>query len=280
MFGIGSMKIYVGKPSEELRDFVSQYWSLESDRETDFSDQLIYPTANTEIMLHYGEPFLGRVGVSHQVPQPEELFCGQKSASAFVAAREVVGVFVITFTPAGAAVFLPSDHSQYRNTFVPLGDLLGSASGALREQIGNALGFDDRIAIAERFMKSNLNSRKAEQLNSLFHATRYAAEHCLTATVEQMADEACVSFRTLDRLFSANIGLSPKEFLKIERLKFAIGLMRTRSGRSLTDVAIESGYYDQPHFNNDFRKVIGVTPSGFRSMIAADPVCTSELRET
>lgn len=37
--------------------------------------------------------------------------------------------------------------------------------------------------------------------------------------------------------------------------------MVERGPRSLADVALENGYYDQPHFNAEFRELAGLTPS-------------------
>jgi AraC-like DNA-binding protein len=45
------------------------------------------------------------------------------------------------------------------------------------------------------------------------------------------------------------------------RFERAVGLMR--SGRELADVAYSCGYYDQPHFNRDFRALAGTTPSDY-----------------
>jgi transcriptional regulator GlxA family with amidase domain len=37
------------------------------------------------------------------------------------------------------------------------------------------------------------------------------------------------------------------------------------SGRSLTDIAIETGFYDLPHFDKVFRRRIGLSPWEYRS---------------
>ena len=36
-----------------------------------------------------------------------------------------------------------------------------------------------------------------------------------------------------------------------------------RDGRDLADVAYTCGYYDQPHFNREFRALAQITPSDF-----------------
>lgn len=270
------MKIHVCPPSNELKDYVVQYWSLESAAETVLSEQLIYPTASTEMMFHYGRPFVSRTEGQAPKNQKPEMLCGQKTVSAFVRPHEDIGVFVATFTAAGASVFLRENFSLFRNSNASLESIIGPQVKELHQRIGNAPSFGERVRLMEWFLKKSFIQRQAWRLEPLIHAARFASQNCYAATVEQMAREACVSFRTLDRLFQTHIGLTPKEFLRIERLKFAIGLMNTRRKLSLTEIAIDSGYFDQPHFNKDFKNVIGVTPAGFRSMIDSAPVCLPE----
>ena len=44
-----------------------------------------------------------------------------------------------------------------------------------------------------------------------------------------------------------------------------------RSSRSLVEIALESGYYDQAHFHNDFTVFSGVTPTQYRRAASYDP---------
>lgn len=270
------MKIQLSNPSSELKDYVVQYWQLESAAETDLSEQLIYPTASTEMMFHYGRPFVSRTEGRQQEIQMPAMLCGQKTVSAFVRPHEEIGVFVATFTPVGASVFIRDNFSIYRDSSASLESIIGNRANELHDNIGNAACFEDRVRIIEKYLRSSIIWQHTFRLKPLIHSTAFASRFCFSASVEQMAREACVSFRTLDRLFQAHIGLTPKEFLKIERLKFAIGLMRTRSRLSLTEIALDSGYFDQPHFNKDFKNVIGITPAGFRTLIGSEPVCLPE----
>lgn len=51
-----------------------------------------------------------------------------------------------------------------------------------------------------------------------------------------------------------------------ERITYAQQLIRETS-RNLIDIGIEVGYSNPSHFAKVFRKVAGVTPTGFRSAL-------------
>lgn len=85
------------------------------------------------------------------------------------------------------------------------------------------------------------------------------------ATVRDLADSGCYSQRHLGRLFLENTGMGMKTYLRLLRINRALRLIRP--GLPLTWVAQEAGYYDQSHFNHEFKSVCGVSPSTYlRSM--------------
>ena len=80
--------------------------------------------------------------------------------------------------------------------------------------------------------------------------------------IDAMASECCVSRRTLERHFKEYTGLSPRAFSNIMRFQSSIDELSTRR-TSLTEVAYNSGYYDQSHFTNDFTRYSDFSPKHF-----------------
>lgn len=82
--------------------------------------------------------------------------------------------------------------------------------------------------------------------------------------VDVMARWAELGRRQLERRFRAEVGLSPKQAVGVERLRRAILLLLSGSCDPLAGVALRSGYYDQAHFGREFRRLADETPTAFR----------------
>lgn len=80
---------------------------------------------------------------------------------------------------------------------------------------------------------------------------------------EELAENAGISLRHFRRKFKEIVGVAPKYFCKVIQLNTIFELIKTADADKLHHMALDCGYYDQAHFINDFRKLIGDSPSGF-----------------
>ncbi len=97
-------------------------------------------------------------------------------------------------------------------------------------------------------------------------AVKRARKHLLdnltdNVRLEELARVAGLSPFYLQREFVRSYGVSPLEFLLRHRVKLAVELLS--KGMPLADVALETGFYDQSHFNRQFKRIVGVSPGRF-----------------
>ncbi|WP_307872297.1 AraC family transcriptional regulator [Actinoplanes cyaneus] len=83
-------------------------------------------------------------------------------------------------------------------------------------------------------------------------------------TVKDATERLNLSARSLQRLASRYVGLSPLTMIRRRRLQEAAARVRAEPGTSLADVAADLGYSDHAHLANEFRSVLGLTLSGYR----------------
>jgi AraC-like DNA-binding protein len=90
--------------------------------------------------------------------------------------------------------------------------------------------------------------------------------------VGDLARLLAVSERTLQRISRTYIGLSPAVLLRRRRLQRAAERLRDDPGADLAALATELGYADQAHLTNDFARVLGFTPGGYRRSASVQEV--------
>lgn len=84
-------------------------------------------------------------------------------------------------------------------------------------------------------------------------------------TVSSLALSLQCSVRQLQKLFKNLIGISPKVFINIIKLREALDDIAypNINATTMTQLAVSNGYYDQSHFNNIFSSLIKTTPTKF-----------------
>ena len=77
--------------------------------------------------------------------------------------------------------------------------------------------------------------------------------------IAALAQQLGTSADTLERRFTAAVGVSPKRFARAVRLRTAV--LSYAADMTLTDVALGAGYYDQSHFVREMQSATGLAPT-------------------
>jgi len=82
-------------------------------------------------------------------------------------------------------------------------------------------------------------------------------------TVEEMAATMRLGNSAFTEKVKNYTGFSPLNYLINIRISEAIKLLK-RTDLSLTDIALDTGFYSSQHFSTTFKKITGYTPSQFK----------------
>ena len=80
--------------------------------------------------------------------------------------------------------------------------------------------------------------------------------------LEQLATKCNMDKYKFIRVFKKHTGLTPGSYLLLQRINKAKTLIA--ANMSITEVALETGFYDQSHFIHCFKKYIGVAPLSYK----------------
>ncbi len=169
-------------------------------------------------------------------------------------------VLGIQLHPAGAYALLDGPLFAFADLTVDLADLVGGAAVELAERCEAAGSDEERVREAVRWVEERLAWTRRADAVVAWAATQIAARPRLSVT--ELRETTGLSKTRLLALFREQVGVTPKRFQRMHRFRRALTLLRERR-RPLTDIALEAGYYDQPHFNLEFREMAGLTPGAF-----------------
>jgi AraC-like DNA-binding protein len=172
--------------------------------------------------------------------------------------RKGAGCLAICFYPGMAYKFLHVPMYVLTNTTTALSDLWNHAAGEIEEKLSSLPTNEARVNLAQNYLLQQLAGNKQDL--QMLHCLGRAQFSGGLIPVSQLTDDTGLSQRQLSRKFQQHVGLSPKEYLRVCRFIQSLKYLKKYPTLSLTEVAYESGYFDQAHFNRDYKAFADCTP--------------------
>jgi AraC-like DNA-binding protein len=201
---------------------------------------------------------------------------GNQSGSSLTGVRgHQLGVQV-ELTPAGALALF-GDVGDLNDAVIPLDEALGARGTRLVGRLSETPSWEARLQLLDEFFGCDFfGCDDAPALSPEVAWLRRQLEASKgRGRVERLMDETGWSRRFVTARFRRQLGVAPKAYARLLRFDHARALLGgLSSGRTLADVAMEAGYYDQSHLTRDFVALAGMTPGAY----AADAVLAPEVR--
>ncbi len=245
-----NIKFY--KPCEALKPYVRYYYTLQCGIH---ASVLTFPLGSPQIIFHRKNPlFIPQLDSF----QPEFTISGQVNFPANVVSSGNTDMLVAVFYPHTLSQFIATPLSAFYNREISGYDLGNKALNLLAAHIFECKDILSSISIIERFLLSRLAGygNRTERLGAAIKAILTNP----SVPVSYLSSISCIGKKQFERIFRANIGMNPKEYAVIARFQKSLWLMQ-QGKRNFADIAYIAGYSDQSHFNRDFRKYSGMTPS-------------------
>ena len=241
-------------PSAALRPFVKRFLVLEFPLH---HDDVHLPDVRAVAAF----TFRGRCRIDDELWAPPAAITGPRGTLRTHEHSDGNAVLLATFTAVGAAAFLPAPLEEFKESTVDLRTVFEQPEDLdpLREQIVEASNHALRVELLERFLLSRIRIVLPDPLISA--AVDWLRTARQPSRVRQLAQYIGLSESALERRFRKIVGISPKRFASIVRLRHAVKLA-SREG-NLTALAHAAGYFDQSHFIHDFRRATGTTPEAY-----------------
>jgi len=235
------------RPSPTAAGFVDRYWILELDAAEAGAEQKVVPDGTAELILNFAHPFESFSDGKWR-KQPATFLAGQITGPLRLRSTGAAKMLGVRFLPHGAGKALGVRMTELRDIFLPVSDL----STTLARQLDDALNLE-RVEAALMAW-----SRRAGREDTLVDAAVGQVER--GATTEEIAAQAGISRRQVERRFLDLVGLTPKHFQRMRRFQRVFQAIEC-GAKGWADAAVSCGYYDQAHLIRDCKEFSGDTPS-------------------
>ena len=257
-------------PDSRLKPYVIDYWGYRERARTPMR-RLQPPFAAIPMIVTFG-PSIDIINGDRPTERGvfRSFLAGLHDVHVFTEYEGEQMGFQVNFTLLGAYRFLNITMSDVANRCLDLGDLMGDAEAdRLADSLHDAADWPARFDLMDGFLLERLRRGRPMSPDVAWTLKSLQASHGARSIGALSRDLAC-SRKTLIQRFHAQVGLSPKAVASILRFAHAVERIRAADAESWADLAIACGYYDQAHFNRDFRRYSGRTPRELRASLLPD----------
>ena len=265
-----------GTPSDPLKKYIKCYWIAKEDGYKMIRE--INPTSNICVQFHIGheanyklitkDVWEGKKQTVDGVMKKIELnpitarnaIIGPHRTLMVETCNSLTNTFCIEFKPGIRKRFFGKDITTLSDNIIQLDSTNTILSGLAN--IVSQCNIDEIFDVVDNYLTEKylpIISHKVEN-DSLLEVINQTILNPLSASVETMSAQMNMSKRNFERLFKQFTGLTPKQFIGIQRVNMVCKRMIEHQDYSLMEILESCGYYDQAHINRDFN-IIGGLPA-------------------
>jgi AraC-like DNA-binding protein len=237
-------------PSEDLTPWIAHYWMITWDlRGSDPQVVESLPHPNIHMVFE----------------NDTSVLCGVQTHKFSRVLEGRARVFGIKFRTGGFRPFSDSPVSKLRDRIIPATQFFGKDVNALKAVVLSSRKEEEKVSAANAFFRSRL----PEPDGTIDLATQLVErilEEPGIKTVDDLVTRTSIGKRSLQRIFSEYIGASPKWVIRLYRLHELIERFNSGDSPDWPQLALELGYFDQAHLINDFKSIIGHSPTRYRTL--------------
>jgi len=253
-----------------LLKYVKYFWTMIGD-EPNGIPSMLPPITDFDIVFSFDAGFDWKI--QHQHYALDRTFtCGARIHPVYISAKGIINYLSATFHPSKMYPFLSIPLSDLRGEPVEIDLLPCSFLYEATERIANVSDFEQKAEIVEQMLLKRLAQVKEVENPSLDYAVNLIQKSEGRMSVANICTKTGIGTRKLERHFSTWIGISPKQFIKVERFNHLFTQIASPEfNQDWFDLVFRYGYHDQSHLIHDFKSMMEQTPEEFLHNLQNNP---------
>jgi AraC-like DNA-binding protein len=230
-------------PAGLLKKYIKHFYIFNS---RDTNPERILPLGTVEIT------------VSLNSGGNDVLITNTGTRSYFVVPRALNRMVGISLQPWGLYGLLKLSPGEIANSKFPLRDVLEPRFRELIDRVQDSCDPRGIITTLQQYLLRHGDDRDHEMVrDAVSQIDKYRGQ----LQLPDLFKRYYLSPRRVEQLFERSVGMSVKKYSRLKRFHFAV--TQLKKDANLTALALNAGYYDQPHFIHEFGEFAGVSPRAF-----------------
>jgi AraC-like DNA-binding protein len=189
---------------------------------------------------------------------------GMQTRYVLIDTAELDEVMGVVFRPGALLRFIRESADVFRDCETPLVDVLGAAANGLRDRLLEVSEVTAKFDCLERFLIALFRKEtETAQEAVVKFAVAGIRRNPSVVRIGSLTREIGYSSRRFTEVFSRQVGLTPKLYVRVCRFQRAVQCLHRGVEIPWSELAMDCGYYDQSHFANDFHAFSGVSPTTY-----------------
>ncbi len=251
-------------PSASLAPFIKNYTVVTIEKDLD--NEVFYPSGYVDLVINISGGFAATIINGKQKDTPAIELLGHLTLPTRLSVAKGTSVLIARIYPHASALFFSDPLSEFTNYATDMYDVALGENRDLYDQIMEAESLAAKINVLEVFFLQKLkkNETRLKKVSIVQNLSQELFRNHQQLDLPFLARHSGLSERYIQKLYLANIGISPAAFTSVIRFNKSLDLV-LNTAESLTNIAYDCGYYDQAHFIKEFKKFTGITPSASRN---------------
>lgn len=240
-------------PASEIKHLVYCFWefSIADELPTPLMHE-IFPDGCVSLIYRRNKKanldFLLSAGLTLE-PMKKEVFPGDL-------------LWGVKFAPSASRVILKMNPAKIETRPIFENNFLPHLTEGLLEKFKPCDNFENAVEIFRRKILS-LEISRDETDEKISEAVELIIKTKGEIKIADAAENSGLSIRQLQRRFQKASGLTPKQFVRIQRFRASAMKLAKENAPKLVDVALEMGFTDQAHLTREFASITGRSPKSF-----------------
>jgi AraC-like DNA-binding protein len=188
----------------------------------------------------------------------------------FVSISNDVNLIGARIKPFAWRVFSDKNPVQYVNSIISIEDYFRNSNQSFLGELHLESDLMIRHKLLEFFLLSNLNEKIISGISTIQCATERILSSHGNIKISQLAQECNCSEKTLERYFYYYIGVSPKQYAKLIRIRSLLNYKLNTNDCNASKCAETLGFYDATHFFKELKNIAHAKPSEILSSQSSD----------